>query len=166
MANVDLSVLKELYSSLMNTIFFFCTIHASLYESQPCCLDRLSLTVCSERRKINLKNFSFIPSPREKPVVDVVNVDFLEKKVKSLEDENLHLRLEVSFCSCFHLRLEVNWFCLSNLHLSLWCCIFQGSFRLWNSGKTMEFRKRNSIYGKTMEFEQNGRTYGKTMEFS
>ena len=41
-----------------------------------------------------------------------------------------------------------------------------GSYRLWNSGKTMEFRKGNSIYGKTMEFEQNGRTYGKTMEFS
>ena len=42
----------------------------------------------------------------------------------------------------------------------------QGSHRLWNSGKTMEFRKGNSIYGKTMEFEENGRTYGKTMEFS
>ena len=45
-------------------------------------------------------------------------------------------------------------------------CPFQGSYRLWNSGKTMEFWKGNSIYGKTMEFEQNGRTYGKTMEFS
>ena len=42
----------------------------------------------------------------------------------------------------------------------------QGSYRLWNSGKTMEFWKGNSIYGKTMEFEQNGRTYGKAMEFS
>ncbi|GFO05582.1 trafficking kinesin-binding protein 1 [Plakobranchus ocellatus] len=30
----------------------------------------------------------------EKSAADVVNVDFLEKKVKSLEDENLHLRLE------------------------------------------------------------------------
>ena len=28
----------------------------------------------------------------------------------------------------------------------------QGSYRLWNSGKTMEFLKGNSIYGKTMEF--------------
>ena len=37
----------------------------------------------------------------------------------------------------------------------------QGSYRLWNSGKTMEFWKGNSIYGKTMEFEQNDRTYGK-----
>ena len=45
-------------------------------------------------------------------------------------------------------------------------CSMQGSYRLWNSGKTMEFRKGNSIYGKTMEFEQNARTYGKTMEFS
>ena len=42
----------------------------------------------------------------------------------------------------------------------------QGLYRLWNSRKTMEFGKVNSIYGKTMEFEQNGRTYGKTMEFS
>ena len=46
------------------------------------------------------------------------------------------------------------------------CYCEQGSYRLWNSGKTMEFWKGNSIYGKTMEFEQNGRTYGKTMEFS
>ena len=46
------------------------------------------------------------------------------------------------------------------------CITYQGSYRLWNSGKTMEFWKGNSIYGKTMEFEQNSSTYGKTMEFS
>ncbi|GFS10898.1 trafficking kinesin-binding protein 1 [Elysia marginata] len=37
---------------------------------------------------------SDLPLCSEKPAADVVNVDFLEKKVKSLEDENLHLRLE------------------------------------------------------------------------
>ena len=57
-------------------------------------------------------------------------------------------------------------FVSSNIMRSVQFGIRQGSYRLWNSGKTMEFWKGNSIYGKTMEFEQNGRTYGKAMEFS
>ena len=67
-----------------------------------------------------------------------------------------------NFCRIF---CQVWTFLHSTVHQWHFLYCKQGSYRLWNSGKTMEFWKANSIYGKTMEFEPNGRTYGKTMEF-
>ena len=45
-----------------------------------------------------------------------------------------------------------DWFCTC-ISSPQSCVKGQGSYRLWNCGKTMEFWKGNSIYGKTMEFK-------------
>lgn len=71
--------------------------------------------------------YLFFPFQSEKPGSGLVNVDFLQKKVKTLEDENLNLRLEVILVSymviqffffCLLINVKCSFSCNGYLHFS------------------------------------------------